>query len=81
MRVLETPVLNYCKSILCHNYLIHSSKVVFNILSLHISFYWFSEILDYGYPQKTDSGILKTYITQQGVRAQVHILLMRENIT
>ncbi|CAI8040727.1 AP-2 complex subunit mu [Geodia barretti] len=28
------------------------------------------EILDYGYPQKTDSGILKTYITQQGVRSQ-----------
>ena len=31
----------------------------------------FPEILDYGYPQKTDSGILKTYITQQGVRSQV----------
>ena len=30
-----------------------------------------AEILDYGYPQKTDSGILKTYITQQGVRTQV----------
>ena len=30
------------------------------------------EILDYGYPQKTDSGILKTYITQQGIRAQVN---------
>lgn len=30
-----------------------------------------TEILDYGYPQKTDSGILKTYITQQGVRSQV----------
>lgn len=28
------------------------------------------EILDYGYPQKTESGLLKTYITQQGVRAQ-----------
>lgn len=28
------------------------------------------EILDYGYPQKTDSGILKTYITQAGVRSQ-----------
>ena len=30
-----------------------------------------SEILDFGYPQKTDSGILKTYITQQGIRTQV----------
>lgn len=28
------------------------------------------EILDFGYPQKTDSGILKTYITQQGIRTQ-----------
>lgn len=26
------------------------------------------EILDYGYPQKTDSSVLKTYITQQGIR-------------
>ena len=31
----------------------------------------FAEILDYGYPQNLDSGILKTYITQQGVRTQV----------
>ena len=28
------------------------------------------EVLDFGYPQKTDSGILKTYITQQGVKTQ-----------
>uniref|UniRef100_A0A1I8IXT5 MHD domain-containing protein n=1 Tax=Macrostomum lignano TaxID=282301 RepID=A0A1I8IXT5_9PLAT len=28
------------------------------------------ELLDYGYPQNTDTGVLKTYITQQGVRAQ-----------
>lgn len=27
------------------------------------------EILDYGYPQNTDTGILKTYITQQGVKS------------
>lgn len=33
--------------------------------------YTLTEILDYGYPQKTESGLLKTYITQQGVRAQV----------
>jgi AP-2 complex subunit mu-1 len=26
------------------------------------------EVLDFGYPQKTESGILKTYITQQGIR-------------
>ncbi|ETN70200.1 adaptor complexe medium subunit family protein, partial [Necator americanus] len=27
-----------------------------------------SEILDFGYPQNTDPGVLKTFITQQGVR-------------
>jgi len=31
----------------------------------------FSEILDFGYPQNTDTGILKTFITQQGVKTQV----------
>ncbi|PAA60256.1 hypothetical protein BOX15_Mlig027951g1 [Macrostomum lignano] len=28
------------------------------------------EIMDYGYPQNTDTGILKTYITQQGIKSQ-----------
>ena len=28
------------------------------------------EILDFGYPQNTDTGILKTFITQQGVKSQ-----------
>lgn len=28
------------------------------------------EILDYGYPQNTDTGILKTFITQQGIKSQ-----------
>ncbi|EDO41835.1 predicted protein [Nematostella vectensis] len=28
------------------------------------------EIADYGYPQKTDTAILKTFITQQGVKTQ-----------
>ena len=32
-----------------------------------------AEIVDYGYPQKTDSGVLKTYITQQGIKAQVRV--------
>ena len=27
------------------------------------------EILDFGYPQNTDTGILKTFITQQGVKS------------
>jgi AP-2 complex subunit mu-1 len=28
------------------------------------------EILDYGYPQNTDTGILKTFITQTGIKSQ-----------
>lgn len=28
------------------------------------------EILDFGYPQNTDTGVLKTFITQQGIRTQ-----------
>lgn len=27
-----------------------------------------SEILDFGYPQNTDTGVLKTFITQQGIK-------------
>ncbi|KRY09862.1 AP-2 complex subunit mu, partial [Trichinella patagoniensis] len=27
------------------------------------------EVLDYGYPQNTDPGVLKTFITQQGIRS------------
>lgn len=34
------------------------------------NFFLFSEILDFGYPQNSDVGILKTYITQQGVKSQ-----------
>ena len=29
---------------------------------------WLSEILDFGYPQNTDTGVLKTFITQQGIK-------------
>ncbi|XP_039275054.1 AP-2 complex subunit mu-like, partial [Nilaparvata lugens] len=28
------------------------------------------EILDFGYPQNSDTGVLKTFITQQGVKSQ-----------
>lgn len=34
-----------------------------------------SEILDFGYPQNTDTGILKTFITQQGIKSQVSSIL------
>ena len=36
----------------------------------------FTEILDFGYPQNTDTGILKTFITQQGVKSQVKYILL-----
>lgn len=39
---------------------------------LQISNNYFSsiiEILDFGYPQNTDTGVLKTFITQQGIKS------------
>nr|XP_026694569.1 AP-2 complex subunit mu isoform X2 [Ciona intestinalis] len=33
------------------------------------------EVLDFGYPQKTDTGILKTFITQQGIKTQIETIL------
>lgn len=40
----------------------------------------FVEILDFGYPQNTDTGILKTFITQQGVKSQVYFYIYRKEI-
>ena len=39
-----------------------------------VHFWHSTEILDFGYPQNTDTGILKTFITQTGVKSQVCIL-------
>lgn len=30
---------------------------------------FFTEILDFGYPQNSDTGVLKTFITQQGIKS------------
>lgn len=38
-----------------------SSKIKNDFLS--------TEILDFGYPQNTDTGVLKTFITQQGIKS------------
>ncbi len=35
----------------------------------------FAEILDFGYPQNSETGALKTFITQQGIRGQVRIYI------
>ena len=42
-----------------------------------LSFSLKTEIADYGYPQKTDTAILKTFITQQGIKTQVSFLLLK----
>lgn len=34
------------------------------------SFIIMTELLDFGYPQNTDTGIMKTYITQASVKSQ-----------
>lgn len=36
-----------------------------------IVFYSLVEILDFGYPQNSETGALKTFITQQGIKSQV----------
>ena len=30
---------------------------------------YYAEILDFGYPQNSDTGVLKTFITQQGIKS------------
>lgn len=32
-----------------------------------------AEILDFGYPQNSETGALKTFITQQGIKGQVRM--------
>lgn len=39
-------------------------------LSIDLKLLLISEILDFGYPQNSDTGVLKTFITQQGVKSQ-----------
>ena len=45
--------------------------VLYRNLLNYYTLFIIAEVLDYGYPQKTDTGILKTYITQTGIRTQV----------
>lgn len=58
-----------CKCFLLFNiiWLLLSCLVFF----IKIRLLMFSEILDFGYPQNTDMGILKTFITQAGIKSQV----------
>lgn len=50
-----------------HRYL---SITILLLNSNVINFVDFAEILDFGYPQNTDTGVLKTFITQQGIKSQ-----------
>lgn len=46
--------------------------VLWAILSLTDSYLLVhTEILDFGYPQNSETGALKTFITQQGIKGQV----------
>lgn len=40
-------------------------------MSQHVSVLAYTEILDFGYPQNSETGALKTFITQQGIKGQV----------
>lgn len=42
---------------------IHFGLIITTYFRLH------TEILDFGYPQNTDTGVLKTFITQQGIKS------------
>ena len=35
------------------------------------------ELLDFGYPQNTDTGVLKTFITQQGIKSTSRYTLFK----
>lgn len=39
--------------------------------STYLSMFVHAEILDFGYPQNSETGALKTFITQQGIKGQV----------
>lgn len=44
-------------------------RIQANFEDIYYIVYWFLEILDFGYPQNTDTGVLKTFITQQGIKS------------
>lgn len=50
-------------------------KLVSEALRTFDSF-MFTEILDFGYPQNSETGALKTFITQQGIKGQVSMNLL-----
>lgn len=65
-----------CKPYLCSSCLSPDRAVslvdVFIPCSSELTFYLSVEILDFGYPQNSETGALKTFITQQGIKSQVN---------
>lgn len=46
-----------------------SDNLIVNIYKTNEYYFIWAEILDFGYPQNTDTGVLKTFITQQGIKS------------
>lgn len=49
--------------------IIHNKYTLPEIFSQFSHLKFVLEILDFGYPQNTDTGVLKTFITQQGIKS------------
>lgn len=47
------------------------SVLIFPLTNTYLSVFAHTEILDFGYPQNSETGALKTFITQQGIKGQV----------
>lgn len=56
----------------CHSDILYS-LLPFIIYSWFGFFVLCAEILDFGYPQNSETGALKTFITQQGIKGQVRM--------
>lgn len=45
--------------------------LILSVSGTYLSMFVRAEILDFGYPQNSETGALKTFITQQGIKGQV----------
>lgn len=46
-------------------------SLILSVRTTYLSVFVRAEILDFGYPQNSETGALKTFITQQGIKGQV----------
>lgn len=47
------------------------SRLILSFCNTYLFVFVHAEILDFGYPQNSETGALKTFITQQGIKGQV----------